>query len=198
MGPGESVTGTDDLTGQLRRWREGDPAAAGAAFESAYRQLRTLAHQRLRHERDGHTLNTTALVHETYLRLAAAGEVNWQDRAHFFAVASRAMRRILVDHARERSAQKRGGDAVLVRFDPEQLGAALATETVDPDALLSLDHHLTQFEQANPRAAQALELRYFGGLTLAEVGEALNISAPTAMRDLRYALAWLARAIGKP
>lgn len=185
----------DDVTGHLHRWRDGDPAAPGAAFEAAYEQLRGLAHQRLRHERAEHTLNTTALVHEAYLRLAAAGDVNWQDRAHFFAVASRAMRRILVDHARERSARKRGGDLVQVQLEPEQLAGLLATEDVDPDALLALDHHLTELGECHPRAAQAVELRYFGGLTLAEVGETLGISPPTAMRDVRYALAWLARAI---
>jgi RNA polymerase sigma factor (TIGR02999 family) len=191
------VTHGDDVTGHLQRWREGDPAAPGAAFEAAYEQLRSLAHQRLRHEHPGHTLNTTALVHEAYLRLAAAGDVNWQDRAHFFAVASRAMRRILVDHARERGARKRGGDLVRIQLEPEQLAGLLATEEIDPEALLALDHHLTELGQSSPRAAQAVELRYFGGLTLAEVGETLGISPPTAMRDVRYALAWLARAFSR-
>lgn len=187
------MTRTDDLTGHLRRWRDGDPAAPGAAFEVAYTQLHTLAHQRLGHERAGLTLNTTALVHEAYLRLTAGNPIDWQDRGHFFAVASRAMRRILVDHARETRAQKRGGDLTPVRLDPERLGDLLAADAPDPNALLSLDYHLRELEQASPRAAHAVELRYFGALTLAEVGEALGVSPATALRDLRYALAWLAR-----
>jgi RNA polymerase sigma factor (TIGR02999 family) len=187
------MTPGEDLSGQLRRWRNGDPAAAGAAFEAAYQQLRGLAHQRLRYERADQTLNTTALVHEAYLRLTAGGAIQWQDRGHFFAVASRAMRRILVDHARETRAQKRGGDLTPVRLDPERLGHLLAADAPDPDGLLSLDHHLRELEQASPRAAHAVELRYFGALTLAEVGEALGVSPATALRDLRYALAWLAR-----
>jgi RNA polymerase sigma factor (TIGR02999 family) len=189
------VTQSEDLSGHLHRWREGDPAAAGAAFEAAYQQLRRLAHQRLRHERADQTLNTTALVHEAYLRLTAGNAIDWHDRAHFFAVASRAMRRILVDRAREARAQKRGGDQPPIRLDLDRLGDLLAAEGPDPDALLSLDHHLQDLEQDSPRAAQAVELRYFGALTLAEVGEALGVSPATALRDLRYALAWLGRAM---
>ena len=187
--------GTDDLTEQLRRWRDGDSGGFDAAFEAAYHHLHGLAEARLRHEQAGHTLNTTALVHEVYLRLAAARAIEWQDRRHFFAVASRAMRRILVDHARERRAARHGGGMQRVRFDPEELAGLLATDGPDPDALLALDDGLARLERENPRQARAVELRYFGELTLEEVGETLGVSAPTAMRDLRFGLAWLARTL---
>jgi RNA polymerase sigma factor (TIGR02999 family) len=185
-----------ELTGYLRRWREGDTRALDALLPRVYDQLRALARGRLRGERPDHTLDTAALVHEAYLRLAAGSPVDWQDRAHFFAVASRAMRRVLVDHAKERGAQKRGGGLARVDFEPEQLGNLVAAPAADPDMLLALDDALAQLERESPRQAQAIELRYFGGLTLEEVGEVLDVSAPTAMRDLRFAQAWLARALG--
>lgn len=185
----------DDITGHLRRWRDGDAQAFHELLPRVYEQLRTLARGRLRGERPDHTLDATALVHEAYLRLAAAGPVEWQDRVHFFAVASRAMRRILVDHAKERATQKRGGELARVTFDPDRLAGLLAARggDADPDALLALDDALARLEVEHPRQAQAIELRYFGGLTLGETGVALGISAPTAMRDLRFAQAWLAR-----
>jgi RNA polymerase sigma factor (TIGR02999 family) len=161
-----------------------------------YDHLRALARQRLRGERPDHTLDTTGLVHEAYLKLATAGGTEWQDRAHFFAVASRAMRRILVDHAKERRALKRGGAATHVELDPERLGDLAAGEERDPELLLTLDDALARLEAESPRQARAIELRFFGGLTLEEVGEALGISAPTAMRDVRFAQAWLARELG--
>jgi RNA polymerase sigma factor (TIGR02999 family) len=180
---------------QLRRWRNGDARAFDELLPRVYAELRQLAHARLRRERPDHTLSATALVHEAYLRLAAAGPVDWQDRAHFFAVASRAMRRILVDYAKERGAQKRGGDMVRVAFDPEQLARLLVVDDPDPDALVALDGALARLEVEHPRHARAIELRYFGGLTLDEMGSVLEVSAPTAMRDLRFAQAWLARAL---
>lgn len=187
----------DDLTSDLRRWRNGDEQAFDALVPRVYDQLRCLAQARLRAERPDHTLSATALVHEAYLRLAAAGPIDWQDRAHFFAVASRAMRRILVDHAKERGAQKRGGGAEHVPFDSERFAHALVTpDNADPGAIVALDEALRELERAHPRHAQAIELRYFGGLTLNEVGDVLGVSPPTAMRDLRFAQAWLARALG--
>jgi RNA polymerase sigma factor (TIGR02999 family) len=183
----------DDLTGHLRRWRAGDAGAFDAMLPRVYDQLRQLARGRLRRERPDHTLDTAALVHEAYIRLVRGGPVDWQDRAHFFAVASTAMRRVLVDHAKERQAQKRGGAYARVEFDAERLGDLLVAEEADPDALLALDAALAKLEAVSPRQAKAVELRYFGGLTLEEVGEALGISAPTAMRDVRFAQAWLAR-----
>ncbi|HEY9449829.1 MAG TPA: ECF-type sigma factor [Gemmatimonadaceae bacterium] len=185
----------DDIACYLRRWRDGDAQAFHELLPRVCEQLRGLARGRLRGERPDHTLDATALVHEAYLRLAAAGPVEWQDRMHFFAVASRAMRRVLVDHAKERSAQKRGGERARVTFDPERLVGLLASRggDADPDALLALDDGLARLAMEHPRQAQAIELRYFGGLALGETGLALGISAPTALRDLRFAQAWLAR-----
>jgi RNA polymerase sigma factor (TIGR02999 family) len=183
------------LTRYLRRWRAGDDAAFDHLLPHVYEHLRTLARGRLRGEREGHTLDTTALVHEAYLRLVDGAVVDWQDRGHFFAVASRAMRRILVDHAKERGAKKRGGGWVAVELDPARLGAVLAVPGGEPDLLLALDEALVQLEAEHPRQARAIEFRYFGGLTLDEIGECQGTSAPTAMRDLRFAQAWLARAL---
>jgi RNA polymerase sigma factor (TIGR02999 family) len=187
----------DDLTDDLRRWRAGDRAAFDALLPRVYDHLRQLAHQRMRTERPDHTLDTAALVHETYLRLAGGTTTDWQDRAHFFAVAARAMRRVLVDHAKQRRALKRGGQFERVELDAEKLGELIVAESAEPEVLLALDDALARLEQDSPRQAHAIELRYFGGLTLEEVGETLGISAPTAMRDVRYAQAWLARALGR-
>lgn len=182
------------------RTRREDANARGTApdedlFEAAYHELRLIAHQRLRSEREDLTLGTTALVHEAYLRLLDARRFPWRDRHHFFAVASRAMRRILVDHARERAAVKRGGGLTRVAFRPEELAGLLAAEAADPDALLALDEQLDRFGSCHPRPAQAIELRYFGGLTLEETGEMCGTSTATALRDIRFALAWLAVAL---
>lgn len=177
------------------RGDEHEAAPFDGLFETAYHELRGLAHRRLRFERDDLTLGTTALVHEAYLRLLSAQPFPWRDRHHFFAVASRTMRRILVDQARERSALKRGGNRVRVSFHPEELAELLATENADPDALLALDKQLHDLESLHPRPARAIELRYFGALTLEEIGQTLGISTATALRDIRFALAWLAVAL---
>lgn len=186
-----------DLTTYLHRWREGDEAARDALLPHVYRELQAMARRRLRSERADHTLDTVGLVHEAYLRLGDAGAVPWQDRVHFFAVAATAMRRVLLDHAKRRQRAKRGGAFVRVRLEPERLGDAEAVAEHDPDTLLALDDALVALERTHPRQARAVELRYFGGLTLEEVGEALGVSAPTAMRDLRFAQAWLADALGR-
>lgn len=184
-----------DLTLYLRRWRDGDRAAFDAMVPHVYDRLRAMARARLRSEQSGHTLDTVGLIHETYLRMTQGANADWQDRAHFFAVAATAMRRVLIDHAKQRSAEKRGGGLVHLELDPERLGdAGLAAES-EPDALLALNDALEKLAEAYPRHAKAVELRYFGGLTLEEVGEALGVSAPTAMRDLRFAQAWLARVL---
>jgi RNA polymerase sigma factor (TIGR02999 family) len=174
-------------------WREEAPF--DELFEAVYADLKGLAHRRLRSERDDLTLCTTALVHEAYLRLLGSADYHWQDRHHFFAVASRLMRRILIDHARERAAVKRGGNVDRVPFRPEELVDLFAAESADPEALLALDEQLTRLAALHPRAARTIELRYFGGLTLQEVGETLGCSTATALRDARFALAWLAVAL---
>lgn len=182
-----------ELTVILRRWRDGDEQAFEALLPRVYDQLREIARARLRAERPDHTLDTSALVHEAYLRLADGATTDWQDRAHFFAVASTAMRRVLIDYAKQRNAEKRGGNSVRVDFDPEMFGEAGAAATSDPTSLLALEDALSKFEKIHPRQAKALELRYFAGLTLDEAAEILATSAPTVMRDLRFAEAWLAR-----
>jgi RNA polymerase sigma factor (TIGR02999 family) len=184
-----------ELTQYLRRWRDGDRDAFDAMVPHVYDRLRSMARARLRSEQDGHTLDTVGLIHEAYLRMTHGANADWQDRAHFFAVASTAMRRVLIDHAKQRSAEKRGGGQVHLELDPERLGdAGLAAES-EPEALLALNDALARLELEFPRHAKGVELRYFGGLTLEEVGEALGISAATAMRDLRFAQAWLARVL---
>lgn len=190
--PSESA----DLTVFLRRWRAGEREALDALLPRVYDRLRAMARARLRAERPDHTLDTTGLVHEAYLRLADGGLVDWRDRSHFFAVASTAMRHVLLDHARQRGAQKRGSGRVRVELDPARLGdAGLAAET-EPETLLALDAALTRLERDHPRAAKAVELRYFGGLTLEEAAGVLGVSPPTVLRDLRFAQAWLARELG--
>jgi len=182
----------DDLTRYLREWRDGDRDALDALVPRVYERLREIARARLRAEHPDHTLDTSALVHEAYLRMSAGAPPDWQDRAHFFAVASMAMRRILIDHAKERLAQKRGGTAVHVPFD-EMVWDQGTAATAEPDALLALDDALTRLAEHHPRQAKAVELRYFAGLTLEEAAQVLDTSAPTVMRDLRFAQAWLAR-----
>lgn len=149
-----------------------------------YKELRQLAAAYLQRERRGHTLQPTALVHEAYLRLVDQSNPNWQNRSHFFGVAARLMRQILVDHARRRRAGKRAGRRV-----PLEEAVSLCPER-SPD-LVALDAGLTALEQIDPRKCKAVELRYFGGLAMEEIAEALQVSATTVRRDLRMAEAWL-------
>lgn len=182
-----------EVTQFLRRWREGDAGALDALLPRVYDQLREIARSRLRAEHGDHTLDTSGLVHEAYLRLVDGGGADWQDRQHFFAVASTAMRHVLIDHARHRRALKRGGEQVRVDLDAATMLPASAAASEDPDALLALDAALHKLEQVHPRQAKAIELRYFAELTLEEAASVLATSAPTVMRDLRFAQAWLAR-----
>ena len=190
--PAEST----EITRFLRRWREGDGDAFNAMLPHVYERLRAIARARLRAEQPGHTLDTSALVHEAYLRMTVGTTPDIQDRSHFFAVASTAMRRILTDHAKHRLAEKRGGGALHVSLDAAAWSDAGTAATAEPDALLSLDEALTRLGELHPRHAKAIELRYFAGLTLEEAGQVLGTSAPTVMRDLRFAQAWLARDLG--
>jgi RNA polymerase sigma factor (TIGR02999 family) len=174
------------LTLLLNRMRQGDPDAAEEAVALVYGELHDIASRHMRHERRGHTLQTTALVHEAYLRLAGAGPLEVQNRVHFFALASQQMRRILIDHARLTSAQKRGGDAIRTDLDRVQVG--VEGRSVD---VLMLDQALEDLEQLEPRAARLVELRYFGGYTDQEAAEVLGVSFATARRDWEFARAWL-------
>ena len=179
---------TGDLTLLLNRMQEGDPVAAEEAASRVYGELHRIASREMRRERPGHTLQTTALVNEVYLRLAAAGSLQIQSRAHFMAVASQQMRRILVDHARSAGAQRRGGGAIQIGLDEARAG--VDGRSLD---LLLLDESLAEFERIEPRAARVVELRYFGGYTDMEVVEALGVSLATVRRDWEFARSWLFR-----
>ena len=174
------------LTVLLRNWRDGDQTSAEQVMELAYSELRRLASHYLRAERPNHTLNATALVNEMYMRLAASEPIDWQNRAHFFAVAATQLRRVLVNYARDRQAQKRGGKQV--KLSLTEVGELAQPEELD---LMSLDEALTDLGKLDPRAAKVVELRYFGGLTEAEAAEVLGISIATLKRDWTWARAWL-------
>ncbi len=186
----DAESNSSELTQLLRRWRDGDRDALDDLLPQVYESLRRMAHARMRAERPDHTLDTSALVHEAYMRIAGADQVDWRDRAHFFAVASTAMRRVLIDHAKQRLAQKRSGARERVDLDAVQLRDPA---TADPSDLLALDAALVRLSVEHPRQAKAVELRYFSDLTLEESAQVLKTSAPTVLRDLRFAMAWLAR-----
>lgn len=173
-----------DVTTLLARWRAGDQDAFEQLFEVLYGELRRLAQHRLNGERSDHTLQGTALVHEAYLRLVGQRRVQWQGRGHFLAVAAQAMRRILVDHSRRRSAAKRGANAV-VPLDGELL---LGPTTPDFSAL---DEALQRLAARDARRAAVVELRFFGGMTEQEIGDYLQTSPATVRRDWTVARAWL-------
>lgn len=177
---------THDITLLLTGWAEGNRHALDELTPLVYRELRQLAASYLRRERPGHTLQPTALVHEAYLRLVDQTSPNLQNRSHFYGVAARLMRQILVDHARRKQAAKRGG--LKVPLD-ESMGSTL-DRTHD---VVALDVALTALEKIDPRKCKAVELRYFGGLSEEEIARSLNVSAITVRRDLRMAEAWLHR-----
>jgi RNA polymerase sigma factor (TIGR02999 family) len=186
----ESESESTLLTALLRRWNQGDRAALDALVPAVYDELRRLARVQLANERAGHTLQPTALVHEVFLRLGSYERISWQDRAHFFAVASRIMRRVLVDHARKRRAAKRGGSATQVTLT--DVGVRVPSQDVD---LIALDQALQQLEEKDARQCSIVEMRYFGGLEHKEIAEVLEISVPTVKRDWRVAKLWLRRAL---
>jgi RNA polymerase sigma factor (TIGR02999 family) len=177
-----------EVTQLLRAWSKGDNRALDSLYQIVYNELRRLAHRYMSRENAGHTLQTTALVNEAYLRLADAKDMNWQDRAHFFAVSANVMRRILIDEARARRAERRGGDNLTVALDE-----ALDVERGADVNLIALDLALQGLSKINHRQSQVVELRYFGGLSVEETAEVLKVSADTVMRDWRFAKAWLKR-----
>ena len=162
----------------------------GQLLPVVYDELRALAGAQLRGERPDHSLQPTALVHEAYLRMAAADRTPWEDRGHFFRAAARAMRRILIDHARARRTNKRGGGREAVSLS--QVGASTWDE---PGNLLALDEALSRLEKRDPRAAEVVQLRYFAGLSVPETAEALGLSRRTVNREWTFARAWLERAL---
>jgi len=182
----------NEVTQLLLRWSEGDKAALGKLMPLVYRELRRLAGHYMRRERPGHTLQASALVNEAYLRLVDYRRMQWQNRAHFFAVAAQAMRRVLVEHARSRQYAKRGGTAQRISLDD----VAVLTDQQAAE-LVALDEALTSLEALDARKARIVELRYIGGLSIEEAAETLGVSTATVERDWRSAKAWLYRAISQ-
>jgi RNA polymerase sigma-70 factor (ECF subfamily) len=180
----------EQVTQLLLDWSKGDGAAFDELLPLVHDELRRVARRYMRRERAGHTLQTTALVNEAYLRLINQRRVEWQNRAHFFAIAAQLMRRILVDYARTRGYSKRGGDAVHVSFDE----AAIASPGERPD-LIAIDEALADLAALDPRKSRIVELRFFGGLSIEETAEVMNISPTTVQREWRSAKAWLYHAI---
>jgi RNA polymerase sigma-70 factor, ECF subfamily len=181
MDPGE-------VTHLLQAWREGDQRALDSLVPLVYTELRRLAHTYMRHERTGHTLQTTALVHEAYTRLIDTPNVDWHGRTHFFAVCAQLMRRVLVDYSRSRGYLKRGGAVKLV-----PLNDAMEVAPSGGVDLLALDLALTNLAAIDQRKTQVVELRFFGGLTVEETANVLNTSPDTVMRDWKMAKVWLLR-----
>ena len=177
-----------EITNLLQAWSGGDEAALGRLAERVYPELRLMARRYLKNQRKTNTLQTTALVHEAYLRLVDVSKVEWRERAQFFAMVAQLMRRILVDAARARGSCKRGGMVAKVSLDE----TAVLSPAPDP-SILALDDALTAFSQLAPRPAKVVELRYFGGLTEEEIVAVLKISPRTVRRDWDFARAWLLR-----
>jgi RNA polymerase sigma factor (TIGR02999 family) len=180
----------DDVTQILARAGEGDPGAAERLAVLLYEELRALARNEMARERPGHTLQPTALVHEAYLRLIGEQGASFENRRHFYGAAARAIRRVLVDHARRRGRQKRGGDVQRTQFDD-----ALAVAPLRDERLIALDEALEGLAAQDPGKARLVELRFFGGFTLDEAARALGVSESKVVRDWRVARAWLQSAL---
>jgi RNA polymerase sigma factor (TIGR02999 family) len=187
MASSETDPATARVTELLLSWADGDQLALERLVPLVHGELHRLARRYMRREHAGHSLQTTALVNETYLRLVDASRVEWQDRAHFYALCGRLMRRILVDHARSRRYLKRGGGAIRVTLSD---GLVLSDRTTD---LVALDDALNALAALDPRKSQVVEMRFFAGLSVAETAEALSVSAETVMRDWKMAKVWLLR-----
>lgn len=179
---------THNVTQLLRAWGDGDRSALEDLTPLVYKELHRLARRHMSHENKGHTLQATALIHEVYLRLVDIESIRWQDRAHFFAVCSNLMRRILIDLARTRGSLKRGGNERKLSLDEGLIVSANV-----PRQLLALEEALTKLAQDDPRKSAVVEMRFFGGLTWKEVAEVLKVSPDTVMRDWSLARAWLSR-----
>lgn len=187
-----STTLPQDVTQILLNWQEGDADAPAKLMPIVYEELRRLARNYLQRERADHTLQATALVHEAYLRMVDEKSVSWKDRAHFYGIAARLMRRILVDHARAHNAAKRGGlDQKLTLDEAQELPMK---ETVE---LVALDGALENFAQTYPRKSEVVELKFFGGLDAKEISEVLKISEKTVLRDWNFAKLWLCRELSE-
>ena len=185
-------TSSQSVSHLLQRWSGGDSAALEELLPLVYAELHRMAHRYMGQQPAGHTLQTTALIHEVYLRLIGQDEKRWEHRAHFFGVAAQAMRHILVDYARARHTAKRGGEARAVSLEEAALvSAERAAEVV------ALDDALAELAQLSPRQSRVVELRYFGGLSGAETAQVLQVSTDTVTRDWKQAKAWLYRALNR-
>ena len=180
--------GPHDVTALLLEWNNGNPGALDDLMPVVYDELRRLARRYMRREGPGHTLQTTALVNEAYIRLVDQKRVTWQNRAHFFGIAAQLIRRLLVDHARARHRLKRGGAALKVEWS-EQISSPVSRQM----DLVALDDALNRLANLEPQKSRIVELRFFGGLSIEETAEALNISQATVKRDWSFARAWLHR-----
>jgi len=180
------------ITRLLQAWSEGEQSALERLIPLVYEELHRLAHHYMARERPGHTLQTTALLNEAYLRLVDSAKPSWQNRAHFFAVSAQVMRRVLVDWARSRQALKRGGE---VR--PLELEEALVTADASGTDLVAMDDALKALAALDPRKSEVVELRFFGGLSVEETAEVLKVSPETIMRDWKFAKSWLRRELRK-
>jgi RNA polymerase sigma factor (TIGR02999 family) len=187
MGP----TQTHDVTQLLRAWSRGEPSALEKLFPLVYADLRRRARRYMAGERKGHSLQTTDLIHEAYLRLVGSKPVDWRDRSHFFALSARLMRQILVDHARSRGYDKRGGGRRPLTFDE-----GLVCREPAPD-LVRLDDALHALAATDPRKSQVVEMRFFGGLSAEETAEVLGVSPQTVLRDWRLSKVWLLREMNR-
>ena len=182
----------NQVTDLLQRWKSGDEEALERLTPLVYDQLHRMAHQYIKRERRGHTLQTSALVNEAYLRLVDYKRVDWQNRAHFFAISAVVMRRVLVDYARQRASDKRGGESHQIN-----LSDTLAFTSERAAELVALDEAMKGLNQLYPRRSKVVELRYFGGLNNEEAAAVLRVSAATIERDWRFAKAWLYRELKK-
>jgi len=192
--PTPAASPPPDVTGLLLAWGRGDQSAADRLVPAVYDELHRRAERAMRREGGDHTLQATALVHESYLRLVDQRRVEWRSRAHFFAIAATVMRRILVDHARARLAAKRGGGAAPITLAGAGEGAA--ADGADEVDLLALHEALERLAVLDPEQARLVELRYFGGLTIDETADALGVSPATVKREWTLARAWLRRELG--
>jgi RNA polymerase sigma factor (TIGR02999 family) len=183
----------EGITQLLADMRAGNPDAINQLIPLVYDELRALAHQKLSHERSDHTLNTTGLVHEAYIRLVDQRRVEWQNRSHFFAIAAQAMRRILVNHAAKRQAAKRGGNIPMISIDTALEEALNVVTDERTEELLILDEAMNRLEQFNERGCRVVEYRFFGGLSHEEIAEVMGISTITVRRAWSSAKAWLRR-----
>ncbi|HTS75760.1 MAG TPA: sigma-70 family RNA polymerase sigma factor [Bryobacteraceae bacterium] len=187
---GDSLSAGNVVTQLLAQWGKGDQAALDQLLPLVYRELHKIAKHYMNQQGAGHTLQTTAVIHEAYLKLAAGADQDWHSRAHFFGVAAKAMRHVLVDHARSRKAAKRGGEIQVVEIDE-----GLAVVGGPAQEIVALDDALQTLAASYPRQAEVVELRYFGGLSVEDTAKTLNVSPETVARDWKFAKSFLRREI---